>query len=206
MTMRKPKIENGFPKCMENKSEEFRKNIIAKAMRLFAKEGLSFTMQELAKSMHISKKTIYVYYPSKEQLLMDMVDEAFCSIHAKKDAILLSNEDLLTKLQKVIIALPDDYSALDLTQLKELEEKYPAVANKVHEHLNTGWEPTLRLLQEAMDTGVIRKISLPVLKAMVSSSIETFMQDRSIMKESKLTYTEILEEMISILLEGLVRR
>lgn len=191
---------------MENKSEEVRNQIIAKAMKLFALRGLSFTMQELAKSMHISKKTIYVYYPSKEQLLMDMVDDAFVSIHEKKNAILASQEDILTKLQKVIIALPDDYSALDLTQLKELEEKYPAVAEKVHEHLNTGWEPTLLLLQEAMDTGVIRKVSLSVVKAMVSSSIETFMSDRSIMKESRLTYTEILEEMISILLEGLVKK
>lgn len=191
---------------MENKSEELRKKIIAKAMKLFAQKGLSFTMQELAKSMHISKKTIYVYYQSKEQLLSDMVDDAFVSIHEKKNMILESDEDILIKLHKVIIALPDDYSALDLTQLKELEEKYPAVALKVHEHLNTGWEPTLKLLQEAMDTGVIRQVSLPVVKAMVSASIETFMSDRTIMKESRMTYTEILEEMISILLEGLVKR
>ena len=43
------------------------------AMQLFRQQGLHFTMQQVAEPLHISKKTIYTVYPSKEALLLDMV-------------------------------------------------------------------------------------------------------------------------------------
>ena len=43
------------------------------AMQLFRQQGLHFTMQPVAEPLHISKKTIYTVYPSKEALLLDMV-------------------------------------------------------------------------------------------------------------------------------------
>ena len=56
----------------------------AVGMELFRRDGLRFTMQQAAAMMHISKKTIYAVYPSKEALLLDMVDDAFTRIHARK--------------------------------------------------------------------------------------------------------------------------
>ncbi|MEF2763275.1 MAG: helix-turn-helix domain-containing protein, partial [Faecalibacterium prausnitzii] len=38
------------------------------AMQLFRQQGLHFTMQQVAEPLHISKKTIYTVYPSKEAL------------------------------------------------------------------------------------------------------------------------------------------
>lgn len=57
-------------------------------MALFRREGLRFTMQQAAEAIHISKKTIYTVYPSKEALLLDMVDDAFAHIHARKQSII----------------------------------------------------------------------------------------------------------------------
>ena len=58
------------------------------AMQLFRQQGLHFTMQQVAEPLHISKKTIYTVYPSKEALLLDMVDHAFADIHRCKQEIL----------------------------------------------------------------------------------------------------------------------
>ena len=58
------------------------------AMQLFRQQGLHFTMQQVAEPLHISKKTIYTVYPSKETLLLDMVDHAFADIHRCKQEIL----------------------------------------------------------------------------------------------------------------------
>ncbi len=59
-------------------------------------------------------------------------------------------------------------------------KKYPRVAARVREHLETGWEPTLTLLEQAMGAGVIRRVSLPVLQRMISASIEDFLADRTL--------------------------
>lgn len=98
------------------------------AMQLFRQQGLHFTMQQVAEPLHISKKTIYTVYPSKEALLLDMVDHAFAEIHRCKQEILAGGGTLQEKLRAVIIAMPAEYAALDLRQMKELDEKYPVVA------------------------------------------------------------------------------
>ena len=107
----------------------------AVGMELFRRDGLRFTMQQAAAMMHISKKTIYAVYPSKEALLLDMVDDAFTRIHARKQRILDGPGTLAEKLRAVIIALPEEYTALDLQQMDLLDEKYPRVAARVREHL-----------------------------------------------------------------------
>jgi len=84
-------------------------------------------MQQVAEPLHISKKTIYTVYPSKEALLLDMVDHAFAEIHHCKQKILAGSRLCRKKLRAVIIAMPTEYAALDLRQMKELDEKYPVV-------------------------------------------------------------------------------
>ena len=104
-------------------------------MQLFRQQGLHFTMQQVAEPLHISKKTIYTVYPSKEALLLDMVDHAFAEIHYCKQKILAGSGTLQEKLRAVIIAMPTEYAALDLRQMKELDEKYPVVAARVRSQL-----------------------------------------------------------------------
>ena len=163
---------------------ELRTRLRAVGMELFRRDGLRFTMQQAAAMMHISKKTIYAVYPSKEALLLDMVDDAFTRIHARKQRILDGPGTLAEKLRAVIIALPEEYTALDLQQMDLLDEKYPRVAARVREHLETGWEPTLALLEQAMGEGVIRRVSLPVLQRMISASIEDFLQTARSMRKA----------------------
>ena len=155
--------------------------------------------------LHISKKTIYTVYPSKEALLLDMVDHAFADIHRCKQKILAGSGTLQEKLRAVIIAMPTEYAALDLQQMKELDEKYPVVAARVRSQLENGWEPTMALLEQAVAEGVMRPVSLPVLRQMITASIESFLADRSL-AESGVQYVAVLEEMISILLEGVLLR
>ena len=82
------------------------------AMQLFRQQGLHFTMQQVAEPLHISKKTIYTVYPSKETLLLDMVDHAFADIHRCKQEILAGSGTLQEKLRAVIIAMPTEYRRL----------------------------------------------------------------------------------------------
>ena len=160
------------------------------AMQLFRQQGLHFTMQQVAEPLHISKKTIYTVYPSKEALLLDMVDHAFAEIHHCKQKILAGSGTLQEKLRAVIIAMPTEYAALDLRQMKELDEKYPVVAARVRSQLENGWEPTMALLEQAVAEGVMRPVSLPVLRQMITASIESFLADRSL-AESGVQYVAV---------------
>ena len=56
---------------------ELHTRLRAVGMELFRRDGLRFTMQQAAAMMHISKKTIYAVYPSKEALLLELEQRMF---------------------------------------------------------------------------------------------------------------------------------
>lgn len=181
---------------------DLRERIIAEATEMFQMSGLKFTMQEVAASLNISKKTIYTVYQSKEALLVDMIDGLFDDIHRKKAELAAADVPIEERIRTVIVALPEQYSAMDFSLLGELEEKYPAAAKRVREHLETNWEPTIALLEEGMSENKIRSVSIPVLQQMIVASIEYFLSN----EKNKDCYAETLETMIDIIMNGIKGR
>lgn len=180
---------------------ELRERVIDAATALFGKEGLRFTMQQVAAALHISKKTIYAIYPSKEALLLDMVDTLFSEIHRAKQAQIMAEGPIEQRIGVVIVTLPEPYRALDFRMLDTLDEKYPAVSRRVRQHLETNWEPTIRLLREGMAAGRIRPVPIPVLQRMVTASIESFLSDAR--KGDGPSYLDTLDAMIDIIMNGI---
>lgn len=54
-----------------------------------------------------------------------------------------------------------------------------------------------------MAEGVIRKVSIPIVKMMLEATVEQFFQ-RDILIQSGLSYLEALDEVVSILVNGIV--
>ena len=181
---------------------ELRSQVISAAESLFQRSGLRFTMQEVAAALHISKKTIYTVYPSKEELLLDMVDSLFADIHREKSQRMVASVPIEERIRTVIVALPEQYRALDFRLLGTLDEKYPAVARRVREHLESDWEPTIALLEEGMAQGRIRPVPIPVLRQMITASIESFLAGG----ETEASYADTLAAMIDIIMNGIRRR
>lgn len=181
---------------------ELKQKIIETAAELFNDRGLKFTLDELCERMHISKKTIYVYFSCKEDLLLEMTDTAFESIYQRKRNII--NEDLpyYEKLKKAMIILPDEMVNTDFRQLEGIRDKYPGVYEKVKYYLEAGWEPVIELIEEGVRNHYLKKVEIPVLKTMVSSSISSFINDGSL-EENGISYTDALDSMVNIIINGI---
>ena len=186
---------------VSNMTETFRTEILNTATELFREKGLKFTMQDVAASMHVAKKTIYKLYPSKEDLLMDLVKTGFDRIQDAKRRVLESDRSMKEKIAAVLIAMPDNYRSLDFRRLKGIEEKYPEVSDEIQRRLETEWEPILELLEEGQRNGSVRAISLPVLKQIVTSAIDSFMYSDAL-QSAGVSYQEALDEMVGILMKG----
>ena len=181
---------------------ELKQQIIEAAGQLFATKGLKFTLDDICEKLHISKKTIYVFFSCKEDLLLEMTDAAFESIYQRKRNIM--NEDLpfFEKLKKVMIVLPDEMVNTDFRRLEGIRERYPKVYEKVRHYLKAGWEPVIELLDEGVRNHCLRKVELPILQTMVSSSISSFINDGSL-EENGINYTDALDSMVNIIIDGI---
>ena len=178
---------------------DLRTQILDAAAKLFQAEGLGFTMQQVAAALHISKKTIYTVYSDKEALLLDMVDMLFEKIHRRKAELAALPLPLEERLRAVIIALPEEYAALDFRQLDALEEKYPAVAARVRRHLETGWEPTMALLEQGIAEKRIRPVNLTVLRLVLTAAFQQLLSGAN----DGSSYAAELDDMMDIFMNGI---
>ena len=185
---------------------ELRETILQGTIKAFNKKGLKFTMDDIASILRISKKTIYTVFSDKEELFLAMVDYLFDNIK-KSEQEVMRRPDLSTleKIRKILGVMPESYSEIDFRELYLLKEKYPKIYEQVEARLENGWETTILLLQRGMEEGVIRKLDIPIIKMMMEAAIEQFFQ-RDILVRHQITYTDALEEVVSILVDGIAVR
>lgn len=185
-------------------NEDLKTAILETAISIFNEKGIKFTMDDVAKQLSISKKTLYTIFKDKEALFCESIDYGFaavkqCELEIYEDTSL----SIIEKLRRIIIVLPDRYRSIDLRKLTSLKERYPKLYKEVAKRLESDWELTIRLLHQGMEEGVIRQVSIPVFKAIVEASFEHFLTS-DILVDNMLTYEEALDQMIEIVLSGII--
>lgn len=96
--------------------------------------------------------------------------------------------------------MPESYKDIDLRQLYMLKDKFPEIYRHVEERLENGWETTIAF-GTGIEEEVIRPVNVLMFKMMMEASIEQFFQ-RDILIRAGMTYTQGLDEIVGILLDG----
>lgn len=182
---------------------EIREKILEATIDEFNEKSLKFTMDDIAKRLEMSKKTIYTIFQDKETLFFETVDYCFAAIKESEEEIIQdSSLDVLQKIKRILIVLPNRYKSIDWRQIYVIKERYPRIYKKIEMRIETEWDTTIALLEEGMRLGRIKSISIPILKLMVESTIQSFLGS-SILIECDLAYDKALELMIDILIDGI---
>ena len=182
---------------------ELREEILTGTMRVFNIKGLKFTMDDLARELGISKKTIYTVFDNKEDMFLALVDYLFDAIKEEEAKVMEdASLDTTEKIRKILGVMPISYRDLDLGQLYLLKDKFPTIYDKVEERLENGWENTIALIEQGQREGAIRPIHIPILKMMLEASLEQFFR-RDVLIKNKITYQTALDEVVGILVDGI---
>jgi len=183
-------------------SEDIRSDIVHVAIDLFNKYGTKFTMDDVAKSLHISKKTIYKHFGDKTEMLMSCIDYCFSLVKEAEDEIVRDKSlDVVEKLKRMIIVMPDGLGGIDWIKVSETVNTNPELYRHYREGLDKDWNDTMMLYQEAIDEGKLKPVPFNVLKIMIESSMDGFIRN---LKKTDVGYTEALKEMMDILMSGLI--
>lgn len=152
-----------------------KEKIIDAAIEEFTRNGLKFTMSDLAKRLGISKKTIYTVFDRKQALLIAIADrygEDFGRMQEKMKSDASLNE--VQKLERL---------------LYELNENYPKPYWHLMKSVNHGWELVENCMKTGIEKGIIKEISIPVFMAMVKGTVHSFLQT-SVLYENDLSYEQ----------------
>ena len=184
-------------------NNDLRVRILDEAARQFDKKGIKFTMDDLARALGMSKKTIYTVFEDKRSIMTDTIDRFFDEALIEEEKIL--NDDRLSiieQLKAIIGNVPERYTQNDLTQLYVLKDKYPSVYRHWQHCRENYWEGIGMLINRGIEQGEIRPVSLPILRTMFQSTIEQFFQDDVLVK-NHISYRKALYEVASILVDGI---
>ena len=183
---------------------ELKVRILDEAAKLFDTKGIRFTMDDLARSLGMSKKTIYTVYRTKRSIMIETIDRFFDDALAEEKEIIADDSiSTVEKLLKVLGRVPERYVQTDLSQLSVLKQKYPSVYRHWKKCRESYWFGAEALLKQGIEEGSIRPVSLPVFRTMFQSTVEQFFQ-RDVLVKNKISYQDALAEVASILVNGII--
>ena len=132
-----------------------RDKIIDATVEEFKQNGLKFTMNDLAKRLGISKKTIYTVFESKQAVLVAVADRYAADLNSMQEELEADvSLNVVQKLEKLLCALPEKYYNIGLSRIYELAEKYPKPYRHLMRSVNNGWEQAEKYLEKGMEEGL----------------------------------------------------
>lgn len=180
------------------------KRIIEGALGVVERQGVKFTMDDLAAELGMSKKTIYTVFRDKNSLLIAMVDYVFDIIKESEEKVLEDDKLSLTgKIRAILGVMPENCSNFDFTQFYLLKDKYPKVYDRVRERLESGWEMTQDLIEQGIERGLVRQVDLRIFQMTFESAVERFLMGDELQRQG-ISYFDALDELVSIMVDGIL--
>ncbi|OED33214.1 transcriptional regulator [Planococcus maritimus] len=166
--------------------------------------GIKFTMDDLAKRLGISKRTLYENFSSKLEILETIIDQAFTEYNSRAQAIREDDAlDLQEKIHQLIVLIPNHNDFFDLRVLEQLRRYYPEQWQRVDREMNQ-WEDLKQLLEQGMETGLIKQQNIDLLMKMILNVVNISL-DQQFFSEQSISIKEAVEAMSELLVDGFVK-
>jgi len=165
-----------MPKAFsEHERETIRTQMREKGKKLFEKHGLKKTsVDEVTEAVGISKGAFYLFYESKEELFLDILEQIEKEIQTsileftltpKADA----RKNVSTMLKRFLVTW-DDYPLLknfSKSDFDYLERKIPV--QRIQQHVQSDTEFTSNFIKKIKREGIIVKVSPHVVSNLIKS-------------------------------------
>lgn len=177
--------------------------ILDTVAELIQRYGLKkFTVDEVAKELKISKKTIYQYFSSKDE----MIQEYFrIYVESDKNGItgaLKENKEILTKIHAVIFS--SHRYKMPVSIIEEARRFYPKEWQNIEDLKHYKLTAIQNLLEQGAREGVLKKdIHFGVLTAMLER-ISDMATDYDFLIENNLKASNVIEEALNIIFNGII--
>lgn len=171
-----------------------KQDVILATIEEFKEKGAKFSVLDVAKRLHTSKRTIYDFYKSKEEMMLDSVDYVFSDIEKQHYKILAGEGGSCEKLKQILTVYPD-FINVDELDYEKMHDQAPCVYKRIKEHFESKWELTLSVFDECKRKGEIRDFPDDLFRLIMLSIYNGSMGYHN--------GSDIVKESVKVLFEGL---
>lgn len=193
--------------AIDHNLSEDRLRILKYSRKKFHSEGFYKTsMDEIASELHVSKKTIYKYFPSKEKLLEEICSDTSCEIMNKIESIIDCKEDVVVKFVKLLNMHSNFTMNISDKWIRDLSIHAPDVKNRIDEMKNDQVNKVFtKLLEQGKREKLIENYPTPIIIASFNSSLMSVLNHDFLINNKfsmhnafKITYEMLLNGILTL--------
>jgi len=156
--------------------------LIIRAATLFAENGCkAITMNDIANSMGVSKRTIYENFTDKASLLEACLHYFFGHQEFDIEQILQSSDHIIGTIFKMLENTSKLFFQLKFNFFNEVQKYYPEIYNNTVEiYKQKHLENTEKLLQKGIQDGIVRQDVNPLIIAVLISEVSVMVLQKDI--------------------------
>ena len=193
---------------MELKLEEkeVKERILHQAGEMFLQFGFSkVTMEEIAVELGMSKKTLYRFFPGKEQLLKEMVTGVRCKLEDYVEELWGNNEmSFLEKLKNLMNYISNQSTAFRGPLAHDLQKNFPQLWEEINESRKTHSLYKFNLLiSEGIENGVFRKDIDQQIVVLLFMNVFQGILNPDVLSQLPYTANQVFDSIIRVLMEGI---
>ena len=180
---------------------ELRERIILAAVELFTTNGIkSITMDEIAASLGISKRTLYEVFPDKETLLEE------CILKSQKDGdifvkgVIETSSNVLEVLLRWYQWSIERFHATNKKFFEDIK-KYPKASQLMKNNRNRSSEDTVNFFKEGVKQGIFRDdVNFAIINLLVRDQLDLLMNSDIC---NEYSFLEVYESIMFTFLRGI---
>lgn len=184
---------------------ETKEEILVGACELFMRYGVkSITMDEIARHLSMSKKTIYRYFADKDALVMEVANLEMNSQKCKWEDASKQSKDVIEFFWRATEILKNDMSKMNPSLLFDLKKYHPAAWKAFQNHKRGHiTKHIVEMIKEGVEEGYFRKeINIDIISRMRVEQIET-MFNPDVFPPATFNITEISTQLFEHFMYGI---
>ena len=180
--------------------------LIVCAATLFAENGCkAITMDDIANSMGISKRTIYENFRDKEALLEACLLYFFEHYEFNIDQILQSSDNIIVAIFKLLEKTSKFFFQVKFNFLNEVQKYYPEAYNHtIKVYKRQYLDNTDKLLQKGKKDGIVREDVNSTIIAVLINEISVLVLQKEIFTDFGFDKKDAMHDCMSCITRGML--
>ena len=185
-------------------TDETHERILELAKTRFLTQRYSkVSVDELSKTLRISKKTLYQHFSSKEVLLAEAVAQHLGNFDVSSKRIVGGEGDFVAKLERLLGLIHERFGWLEPRALEDIQVQVPHVWQHIMTfRTKTLTENLVTLLEEGKKEGALRgDLEASLVVEMMLASLETLTRPQTLAARDK-SASQMVALVVRTMIEG----
>lgn len=183
---------------------DYRQKITAALKEMASVQGFSkITMEELAARTGISKRTIYRYFRSKEEIIVAVIEDLMQNIEKETKKALETSHNPIEKITGAIGVVLQNISQIQPLALQDVQKYYPQLWERIEQFRAEKVQQIFEELLAGDGRDCFRRVNPIIFTTTLLAGIRAVVNPKFIM-ENNLSPEDAIRSMFDIFLNGII--